>query len=64
MCEYCDLVSGDKKDFGDGQHDILKIERHNDSYLIGTDSSIDLDDEREIYFCPMCGRKLGVKEEI
>lgn len=54
MCEYCDLVSGDKRDLGEAKRDILKIERHNESYLISTDSSIDLDDEREIYFCPMC----------
>ena len=58
MCEHCNLLSGDKKDFGEAKRDILKIDRHNNSYLISTDSSIDFDDEREIYFCPMCGRKL------
>ena len=61
MCEWCDLVSGDIKDFGEAKNDILQIERHCNSYFISTSSLIDEDDEREINYCPMCGRKLEDK---
>lgn len=56
-CEYCDLVSGEEKDIGEAKNDILKIERHRNSYYISAIDEV-YTDEIEIKYCPMCGRKL------
>lgn len=53
MCRYCDLVSGDAIDIGDNKNQTLYIERHNNNFSISTEN-----DEVDINYCPMCGRKL------
>lgn len=52
MCRYCSLVSGETKNLN--KYENLFISRHNHTYFIECE-----DDEAEIYYCPMCGRKLG-----
>ena len=61
MCKYCDLKSGDKKRLNSGWDVDLTIERHNDSYMLVAESSESC--EIEINHCPMCGRKLGMKND-
>lgn len=60
MCKYCDLVSGDEIDIGDNQNQTLYIERHNNNFSISTHLyNSEEEDETDINYCPMCGRKLG-----
>lgn len=64
MCEYCNLVSGEEKDIGSNEEDLLYIVRHNNEFDIkaifdtGDESS---EDRCKINYCPICGRKL-IKE--
>lgn len=56
MCKYCKLVSGETKSMN--KYENLFISRHCNTYFIECD-----DDEIEINYCPMCGRKLGESNE-
>lgn len=60
MCEYCDLVSGDERDFEYGKNVNMHIERHCNTYTLVASNAYEYI-EKEINYCPMCGRKL--KEE-
>lgn len=56
-CEYCDLVSGEEKDLGNGNQ-LLIMERHNNTYSISVTTCYEGSALIEINYCPMCGRKL------
>ena len=58
MCEYCKLLSGDRKILEEDGKTEVAIGRVNKDYYIeaGNDyDSIDID----INYCPFCGRKLS-----
>lgn len=52
-CEYCDLVSGDEKDLGNGKQQLL-IARHNNTFSLISQPYYEEDEEIEINYCPMC----------
>ena len=58
-CEYCNLVSGEEKDIGEGKWLILYMERHNNTFSIKAIGHSD-SDELDINYCPMCRQKVGV----
>lgn len=64
MCKCCNLVSGEEIDIGNAKQQTLFIERHNNTYSITTkiENYIE-EDEVDIKYCPMCGRKLGGNNE-
>lgn len=62
MCNCCNLVSGQEKDIGNAGKQTLYIERHNNTFSIKVELYAyeqEEEDETEINYCPMCGRKLG-----
>lgn len=57
-CEYCTIDSSTRKVLGwDGSNDAISISFGDDLDGIDSDSW-----EFEIRFCPMCGRRLKVKQ--
>ena len=59
MCEYCNLLSGDRVDIGYARQQTLFMERHNNTFSITTELEHSYEeDEIDINYCPMCGRKL------
>lgn len=58
MCEYCNLVSGDEKIIEEGSNISMYIKRHNNTYTLVASHSYE-NIEKDINYCPMCGRKLG-----
>ena len=58
MCEYCNLVSGETKNIIDDDDDILVMERHNNTFDLLVNGTLDFA-STNINYCPFCGRKLG-----
>lgn len=57
MCEYCKLLSGDRRILAEDGETELKIERHNKEYSLVAEGLNDIAEIR-IDYCPFCGRKL------
>ena len=57
-CKYCSLLSGGVSILDEDKDNELRIERHNDTYVITTLTDC-CDYNVEINYCPMCGRKLN-----
>lgn len=62
MCEYCKLLSGDRKILAEDSNIELKIERHNKEYSLIAESLYDFA-EKKINYCPICERRLEEKNK-
>lgn len=58
MCEYCKLLSGDRKILEEDGKTEVAIGRVNKDYYIEVENDYDIIDI-DINYCPFCGRKLG-----
>lgn len=58
MCEYCKLLSGDRKILEEDGKTEVAIGRVNKDYYIEVENDYDIIDI-DINYCPFCGRKLS-----
>lgn len=71
MCEYCITKASNKiiKDIDNDNEDKLEVVRHGISNLLKVELNVTDEDGYKasdyfpILYCPMCGRKLGDKNE-
>lgn len=57
MCEYCNLLSGDKRILEEDGQTEVSMNRVNKDYYIEAENDYDIIDI-DINYCPFCGRKL------
>ena len=58
MCEYCKLLSGDRKILEEDGETEVRIGRVNKDYYIEAENNCDYIDI-DINYCPFCGKKLN-----